>query len=238
MEPTDFDRSLVYACERLRNEAVQQATMKSRAAFQEAKTTNNPSVAKTNQARSTTFEAIKPRDLVNLIQCDETTACENTETPQATISVLTALMDDLSLAPNTKDDMETVRLSSDDESDDGWSVVSDGDDFVVVDAAETARCISNNRSKEGPGMLVTPSKVHARSRTTGIRERIMVASKNDPKEPAMTSAAHGSRSKQPRHRQQRVDIIDKKHIDELVERYNRNKARALREALDSELPRC
>lgn len=171
---------------------------------------DDPCVAQTSkvpQAQATTeLGTIRAKKPVELIQRDETTAHTNTEVPQSTISVLTALMDDLSLA--TENEMTNVPLSSDEESDDSWLVVSDEDDFVVIDPTRTARHSSNDKSKEGSEMPRMLSKLQARPSAPNTGQRSMEADQNDRKEPVTVSAVHYGSMEQIRHRQQCAGIKD------------------------------
>jgi hypothetical protein len=163
--------------------------------------------SKVHQAQATTgLDTTKAKKPVGLIQRDETAAHTTIEVPQSNISVLTALMDDLSLA--TEDGMTNVPLSSDEESDDSWSVVSEEDDFVVIDPTRAARHSTNDKSKEGSELPRTPSKLQARPSTPNTRQQSMEAHKNDHKEPVTASAVYYGSTEQIRYRQQCAGIRD------------------------------
>lgn len=177
--------------------------MQARAISRETNRANDRYVAKSNQTQSTAgFERIEAKDLVDLIQRNETASCTNNKVPQSTISVLTALMDGHHLA--TEDNLTDVPLSSDDESEGGWSVVSGGSDFVVIDAAETARNISNDRSRKKPEVLPKPSK-QARPKHPNAHQQSVVADQKSRKEPVAVSAVHDSSRDHPKHGQQQCD---------------------------------
>jgi hypothetical protein len=177
--------------------------MHSKAGSQVIKPTNDPYVANNNHTHSVSGpRTIEAKELSDLVHRDPTTTCTNAENPQPNISVLTALMDDLSLA--AEDEMANVPLVSDDESDDGWSVVSEGDDFVVIDSAETSHRKSS-KPREESEVLRKPSK-QARPSTPDPRQRSVVICQNDREEPVMMLAVQNSGEKKVAHRQQRVGI--------------------------------
>jgi hypothetical protein len=219
-------------------EAAYEATMQDSARSRETNTAKDTRVAKPNQPLSTAgFETIEAKELVDLIQGGEATSCTKDEIPHSTISVLTALMDDLPMAtedgmtnlPLSIDDMTNVPLSSDDESDDDWSVVSGGSDFVVIDSAETARHISNDRSKKKPEAPRRPSR-QAGPRTPSVGQQSVVVDQNARKEPVTASAVHDSRREQLGHRQQRDSIKETGNLfDRLVELHTKG-TRALSRA--------
>jgi galactose-1-phosphate uridylyltransferase len=209
------------------------AAMEARATSQKIKRNNDPCVAQPNQTQSTTgFETIEAKDHIGLIQRDQTNTCTNSEIPHSTISAITALMNDLSL--DSQDEFPSMPMMfTDNESDDGWSVVSDGNDFVVVDTAETVQHSSNDASKEGlEGRLFKPK---AESSTTTIRGQSVVVCHDGEKEPTMVSVVHESRSEQVKHRQHCANIKNTDNIiDELVER-NAERVRAWSKALAAEV---
>jgi hypothetical protein len=209
------------------------AAMEARATSQKMKTTNDPCVAQPNRTQSTTgFETIEAKDHIDLIQRDQTTTCTNSEILHPTISAITALMNNLSLAP--QDEFPSMPMMfTDNESDDGWSVVSNGNDFVVVDTAETVQHSSNDASKEGlEGRLLKPK---AESSTTTTRGQSVVACQDEEKEPATMPAVHDSRSEQVKHRQHCANIKNTDNIiDELVERHA-ERVRAWSKALAAEV---
>jgi galactose-1-phosphate uridylyltransferase len=194
------------------------AAIEARATSQKIKPTNDPCVTQPNQTQSTTgFETIEAKDHIGLIQRDQTATCNNSEIPHPTISAITALMNNLSLA--SQDEFPSMPVMfTDNESDDGWSVVSDENDFVVVDTAETVQHSSNGASKEGlGGQLLEPK---AESSTTMTRGQSVVACQDEEKEPVTMSAVHDSRSEQVKHRQHCANIKNTDNIiDELVERH-------------------
>lgn len=74
-----------------------------------------------------------------------------------------------SSGPTGESDLESVAISSDDGSDDGWSVISDGNDFVVVDPAETTQHYSDARPKRRSNLARRVSKLQARLSTLRVR---------------------------------------------------------------------
>lgn len=180
-----------------------EAIMEVKAGSQELKPRTDPCIATTNHTQLTLgFATIETKELIDLIHRDLTTTCTNTEIPRSTISVLTALMDDLSLA--AEDETTDVPLVSDDESDDGWSVVSDGDDFVVVDPAKTPH--HSPRKPRDESKAPRNLSIHARPSTPDPRQRSIVVRQNDREEPVMMPAVQDGGEKQVRHRQQRAGI--------------------------------
>jgi hypothetical protein len=158
---------------------------------------------------------IGTKELNDLIHRDPTTTFTNNEIPQSTVSVLTALMDGLSLA--TEDEFANVPLIPDDESDDGWSVVSDGDDFVVVDPAETA----HHSPRKSRDELKAPRRLskQARPSTPDPRQKGLVICQNDREEPVTMLAVQNVGEEQSRHRQQYAGIGNKgKDIDGVTDR--------------------
>lgn len=205
MDHADLDIPETYLIQSHIHEAAYEAkaayevTLRTRANSRETTRLNNRYNPRHNQAQSTAgFERIEAEELVDLIHRDGTASSTKNEVPHSTISVLTALMDDLRLA--TEDDMRDVALSSDDESVGGWSVVSSGSDFVVIDAAETARHISNDRAKKK--FEVPPrSSGQAGPKQSSADQQGVVAGQNDRKEPVTVSAAHDGRKDQVEHGQ-------------------------------------
>lgn len=199
MDHTDLDIPEAYIIKNHIHEAAYEATMQARAAARETNTVDSHHVTKTSQTQSTAgFERIEAKDLVDLIQRDEANSCTKNEVPYSTISVLTALMDDLRLA--TEEGMTNVPLSSDSSSEDGWSVVSGGNDFVVIDAAETARQISNDRAKKKPEVPPRPVR-QARPKSQLAHQQGAVAGQNNRREATTVCAAHDSRREQLEHGQ-------------------------------------
>jgi hypothetical protein len=196
---------------------------------------DDPCVAQTSkvpQAQATTgLDTTNAKKPVEHIQRDETTAHTSTEVPQSTISVLTALMDDLSLA--TENDTTNIPLSSDEESDDSWSV-SDVDDFVVIDPTRTARHSSDDRSKEGSETLRTPSKRQARPSTLSIRQQSIEADQNVRKELATVSAVYDGSIEQIRRRQQFAGIKDADDTIGVLDGRQADRKRALSKPLASD----
>lgn len=203
MDHADLDIPEAYIIQNHIHEAAYEAkaayevTLQARDVSRKTNSVNDCYTAKHNQAQSSAgFEKIEAKELVDLIQRDGTTCSTKNEVPNSTTSVLTASMDDLHLA--TENDMRNVPLSSDDESDGSWSVVSGGSDYVVIDAAETARNISIDRSKKKPEVPPRPSS-QARPQHSSVHQQGIVAGHNDRKEPVAESAIHGSRNDQSEH---------------------------------------
>jgi hypothetical protein len=209
------------------------AAMEARAATQQTNTINDPYVATPNQTQSTTgFETTEAKDHKDLIERNQTTTSTNSEIPHPTISAITVLMNDLSLA--SQDELPTMPVMyADNESDDGWSVVSDESDFVVIDTAETAHKSSNDEIQEE--LEGGQSKSETESDTTMVREQIVLTCQDEEKEPATMSAVHDSRSGQVKHRQQCAGIKGPDNIiDALIERHA-ERVRAWSKALASEV---
>ena len=201
--------------------AAYEATMQARAVSRETNTVNNPCVAKIKQTQSTAgIERTEAKDLVDLVQRDGATSCTKNETPHSTINALTVLMDGLHL--DTEDNMTHVPLSSDDESEDGWSVVSGGSDFVIIDSAETTRHISNDRlKKKKPEVPPRPSK-KARPNLSSVDQQSVLADQTDRKEPVTESAVDYSRTHQLEHGRQRDHKkLKGKWLDRLSSRHGR-----------------
>lgn len=78
--------------------------------------------------------------------------------------------------------MESVDISSEDESDDGWSVISDDSDFVVVDSAKTTHHSSKIKSKRRPSLPRRVSKLQAKSSTASVHQKNMMASGSEREE--------------------------------------------------------
>jgi hypothetical protein len=177
--------------------------METKSGSQELKPRTDSCIATTNHKQTTLgFVTIETKELIDLTPRDPITTYTNTEVPQSTISVLTALMDDLSLA--AEDETADMSLVPDDESDDGWSVVSDGDDFVVVDPAETPH--HGPRKSRDESKAPQNFSIHARPSTPDPRQRSIVLCQNDREEPVVMLAAQEGGEKQVRHRPQRAGI--------------------------------
>jgi hypothetical protein len=209
------------------------AAIEARAATQQTNTINDLYVATPKQIQSTTgLESTEAKDHIGLIQRDETTTCTNSEIPHPTISAITALMNNLSLASQVENTSMPF-MYADDESDDGWSVVSDESDFVVIDTAETTHKSSNDGTKEE--LEGRHSDSEARLSTTMVSEQIVVACQDEEKEHVMMSAVHDSRSEQVKHRQQCAGIKGPDNIiDRLIERHA-ERVRAWSKALAAEV---
>jgi hypothetical protein len=185
--------------------------MEAKAGFPKIKPKNDPCIATINHTQSILgFATIETKELIDLVHRDPKTTCTNTEIPRSTISVLTALMDDLSLA--AEDETADVLLVPDDESDDGWSVVSDGEDFVVIDPAETTHHSSRKSREESKAPR--NFSIHARPSTPDPRQRSIVVCQNDREEPVRILAVRNGGEKQARHRQQRAGIEDTRNAIE------------------------
>lgn len=224
--------------------AAYEATMQARAISRETNTVNDPCVAKTNQTQSMAgFERTKANNLVDLSQRNGANSCTKNEAPHSNINMLTALMDYLHL--DTENNMTHVPLSSDDESEDGWSVVSGGSDFVIIDSAETARHISNDRSKKKKPEVPPRLSRKARPNLSSVDQQSMVADQNDREEPVTESAVDDSRTHQLELGRQRdhkklkgkwLDRLSSRHgrFERKMERAFGFEARVLREACRQE----
>jgi hypothetical protein len=190
--------------------------MEAKAGSQEIQPTKEPWIATINHTQSTLgFATVGTKELIDPIHRDPITTFTNTEIPQSTISVLTALMDDLILA--AEDEIANVPLVPDNESDDGWSVVSDGDDFFVVDPAGTA----HHSPRKSRDELKAPRRLskQARPSSPDPRQKGLVICQNDREEPVMMLAVQGIGEEQARHRSQCAGIGDKgKVIDGITDR--------------------
>lgn len=97
--------------------------------------TNNQRNTTRNLIQSTTgVKTLEETNPLDSSQRNEEHTCADIEVPRIKSSIPTAH----SVGSNSagESDMESVDVSSEDESDDGWSVISDDSDFVVVDSAE------------------------------------------------------------------------------------------------------
>jgi hypothetical protein len=202
MYHTESDNPSAYALQCRLQKAMSDAFGQIGAVPQEMNVIDDPCIAQINnapQAQATTgLDTTKAKKPVKLIHCDETTAHTNPAVPQSTISVLTALMDDLSLA--TENDMTNVSLSSDEESDDSW--------FVVIDPTRTARHSSKDKSKEASETLRRAARLQARPSTPSSRQQSTEADQHDRKKPVTASAVYYGSTEQIRYRQQCAGIRD------------------------------
>lgn len=118
----------------------------------------------------------------------------------------------------TESDMESVDISSDDESDDGWSVISDDSDFVVVNPAETTHRSSNARSRRRLGLPRRGSKLQASSSTSEGRQQNKMTCEKDGGELRVNPAVDHSRGKDAKDSQQCAGPKDTGNvIDALIE---------------------
>ncbi|KAG9963789.1 hypothetical protein KCU61_g3323, partial [Aureobasidium melanogenum] len=157
-------------------EAARGVAMESQATTQEIPI-RRQCIATSDQFQSTTgVETLEVKNLFDSSQRNDHT-CADIEVPHTHSTVQTAPMNRSGSA--VESDMESVDISSSDESNDGWSVISDGSDFVVVDSAESTHHHSDARSRKRPSMPKRVSKLHARSRTSKIRPQKMMPSQNE-----------------------------------------------------------
>ncbi|CAD0085263.1 unnamed protein product [Aureobasidium mustum] len=153
-------------------------------AFKKTRTNNQRNTTRSrfqSRFQSTTgIVTLKAQNLRELRPRNENHTCADIEVPHINSSVPTAH----SVGSNSAEesDMESVDISSEDESDDGWSVISDDSDFVVVDSAETIHRSSKTKSKRRPSLPRRVSKVQAKLSTASVHQENMMASENDREE--------------------------------------------------------
>lgn len=124
--------------------------------------------------------------------------------------------------------MESVNISSDNESDDGWSTISDRSDFVVVDSAGITHQSSDSKSRKESVVPKRVSKLHDRLRTLRIRPRKVIPSQNEQGGSKMKPATDvGSQGVDEHTQKFAAPKATPNVIDELVERLT-EQARALK----------
>ncbi|KAG9857797.1 hypothetical protein KCU98_g373, partial [Aureobasidium melanogenum] len=218
--PWDANASHLY-------ETARRVALEDQAARQEA-TINSQCIATTNRIQSTTgVETPEVKTPLDSSQRNENHTCTDIEVRHTDNTVQTVHMNSSGSA--VESDMESVDVSSDDGSDDGWSVISNGSDFVVVDSADTTNYHSDAKARKRSALPKRVSKLHARSRTSKVRQQKMMSSQNEQGEPKMMKPAvdHSSRGDDV-HTQRLARPKDTRNaIDELIERLT-EQARALK----------
>ncbi|KAG9998855.1 hypothetical protein KCU78_g16218, partial [Aureobasidium melanogenum] len=207
-------------------EAVRRVATEAQAATQETPI-KSQCTATTNQIQSTTgVETIKVKNPFDSSQRNENHTCTDIEVPHTHSIVPTAHMN--SSGPALESDMESVDISSDDKSDDGWSFISNGSDFVVVDSAETTYHSANAKSRRKSKLPKRISKLQARLRALNTGQQNMMACQNEQGEPDRKTEVNRSGQEDDENKQRLAGPKDNRNvIDELIERLT-EQARALK----------
>ncbi|KAH0403519.1 hypothetical protein KCU89_g2054, partial [Aureobasidium melanogenum] len=209
------------------NKTARRVAMEAQAATKET-TINSQCIATTNQIQSTTgVETLDVKNPLDPSQRHENLTCTDIALPHTDNTVQTAHMN--SSGPVVESDMESVDISSDDKSDDGWSVISNGSDFVVVDSDETTDHSANaNKSKRRSKLPKRISKLQARLRTLNTVQQNTMACQNEQGEPDGKTEVNRSSQEGDGNKQRLAGPKDKRNvIDELIERLT-EQARALK----------
>ena len=194
-------------------------------AFKKTRTNNQRNTTRNRFQSTTGNETLKAQNLRELSQRNENHTCADIEVPHVNSSVPTARSVGSNL--DRECDMESVDISPDDNPDDGWSVISDDRDFVVVESAEVTHDSPNIKSKRRITLPRRVSKVQVKSSTASVHRENMMASGNNLEELEMKPSIDDSSQ----------DIVDDTQrsvvpkstgntIDALVERLT-EQARAL-----------
>lgn len=185
-------------------------------------TTNSQYIAMSDHIQSTTLKIKNPLDTS---RCDKGHACTEIEIPQTDCAAQAPRMVASNLVEES--DLESVDISSDNESD-GWSIISDRSDFVVVDSAGTTHQSSDARSRKRSVVPKRISKLRDRVRSSGIRPRKMIPSQKEQEVPEMKPAMDAGSQGVDEHTQKlAAPQATPNVIDELIERLT-EQARALK----------
>ncbi|KAH0367078.1 hypothetical protein KCU65_g4820, partial [Aureobasidium melanogenum] len=199
------------------HQAACRAVMEARAATQKV-SINSECIAPGDQVRSPTgIETLELKNPLDTSRCNKGYTCTDIKVPHMHRAIQTAHM--ISSSSVEESDMESVNISSDNESDDGWSIISDRSDFVVIDSAETTHHHSDTKSRKRSAPPKRVSKLHERLRTSKIRPQKTIPTQNEQGMPKMKPAADKGSQGDDEHTPRLVAPKPNGNvIDELIER--------------------